>query len=141
MSMLLTVNLKESGGQKDPDHPGPAGPGNYFNAGGLPYAAVDLDRLIERSDIRPFSDYVYGGDMLSEEEYAEMGQTPPERQWFEPTDGLRTVEHLIGLLEQRDPEAQFESCTVADLLYELQVVHAILRRAKELGEPFSFEVA
>ena len=65
----------------------------------------------------------------------------PERQWFEPTDGLRTIEHLIGLLEKRNSEAQFESCTVADLLYELQVVHTILRRAKKLGEPFSFDVA
>ena len=41
MSMSLTVDLKESGGQRDPNFPE-----YYFNACGLPYAADTLDGLI-----------------------------------------------------------------------------------------------
>ena len=78
--------------------------------------------------------------MLWDEEYAEMGMTRPERKWFDPADGLRTVTHLISLLDARNPDEQVEGCTVGDLLDELRVVEGILRRAEQSGEPFSFEV-
>lgn len=140
MSMTLTVCLRNSGYQNEPDDPQPPAPGTYFHAPGLLYAAIDLDRLIERPDVRPFSAFMYDGDMLCDEEYAEMGQTRPERQWFEPADGLRTIGHLIDLLERRDPEEWIERCTVDGLLWELQVLQNILRRAESLEEPFSFSV-
>ncbi len=98
MSMSLTVELKQSGCQCNPDDPGPASPENYFNAGGLPYAAMDLDRLIDRPGIRRFTEYMYDGDMLCDEEYEEMGTKRPERKWFDAADGLRTVGHLLSVL-------------------------------------------
>ena len=56
------------------------------------------------------------------------------------TDGLRTVGQLISVLEQRNAAEPFESCTVGGLLDELRVVQAILQRADQSGEPFSFSV-
>ncbi len=99
-----------------------------------------MDRLVTAPGIRPFSDFIYDGNMLCDEEYAEMELTRPERTWFEPVEGLRTVTHLISLLEARSPEDQIERYTVGDLLEELRIVEVILRRAEESGEPFSLEV-
>lgn len=135
MSISLTIDLKESGGQRDPRFPE-----HYFNAYGLPSVAADLDRLITAPGIRPFSDFIYDGNMLCDEEYAEMGLERPERAWFEPVEGLRTVRQLISHLEERSPVERFESRTIGDLLEELRIVEAILRRAEESREPFSFEV-
>jgi hypothetical protein len=136
MSMCLTIDLKQSGGQLDPRFPG-----SYFNAYGLADAAWDLDRLITEGGIRRFTDFIYDGNILSDEEYAEMGQTRPEQIWFDASDGIRTVAHLISLLRLRNDEEPIEGCTVGDLIAELEVVQGILQRAEQSGEPFSFEVA
>ena len=133
--MTLTVVLQQSLAQRDLKFPD-----SCFNAYGLADAAYDLDRLITDRGVRPFTDFIYDGNILSEEEYAEMGQTRPERKWFDAADGLQTVAHLISRLEPRDADEPIEGCTVGDLLAELKVVQAMLRRAEESGEPFSFEV-
>jgi len=133
--MSLTVDLKESGGQRDPEFPD-----SYFNGYGLADAAFDLDRLITEPGIRRFTDLIYDGNILCDEELADLGRIRPERIWYDPADGLRTVGHLISFLKMRNEEEPIEGCTVGDLLAELQVVQVILRRAEELGEPFSFEV-
>ena len=135
MSMTLTIELSESGFQRDPEFPD-----SYFNAGALPYISYELDKLIEGTEILPLSEYTYSGDMLTEEEWADMAQKPPEKQWFAAEDGLNTVDHMINLLKSRDPKEQLESCTVEDALYELNLVRTILNHARERGERFSFDV-
>ncbi len=137
MSMTLAVELEGSGFQADPDDPRPASRETFFHAGGVAHAAVDLDRLIGRADIRPFTDFIYDGDMLADEEYAEMGMTRPEKKWFDAADGLRTVGHLIGQLELRNADDDIEGCSIGDLLDELRAIAGILRKAEQLGERFS----
>ena len=140
MSMTLSVDLKESGCQSLPDNPSPPSPETYFNAGTLPYVSIELDRLLTQHECKPLSEFIYDGDMLSEEEYEEIGEARPEREWFDAAEGLLTLGCLTELLESRDAEEAIDGRTVEDILYELQAVQSILQRAKQLGEPFSFYV-
>ena len=66
--------------------------------------------------------------------------TRPERKWFDAADGLRTVGHLIGLLELRNADDDIEGCSIGDLLDELRAIEGILRKAEQPGERFSFHV-
>lgn len=84
MSMTLAVEFEGSQFQARPDDPRPAPKETFFHAGAVADAAVDLDRMIDRADIRPFSDFIYDGDMLSDEEYAEMGMKRRRKSGLTP---------------------------------------------------------
>lgn len=139
MSTVLTIEFQRSGFQRYPAELYPELANDYFNATCLPKVAWDLDRMIEGSGIRPVSEYMDDSDMLSDEEWSEVGGQP-EQKWFNASDGLQMLACVAEVLKLRNSDEQIEGCCAGDILHEIRGIEAILRRAAQSGEQFRFNV-
>jgi hypothetical protein len=93
----------------------------------------DLDRLARQLGLAPHSTFL----SLSQDqiERFELEGTDLSEQWFEPSQGLATIDGLMAHLRQTAAEADDET---DQALEELKAVKRILEQAKVCGVRFQF---
>jgi hypothetical protein len=97
-----------------------------------------LDEAAKQSGVRPLSELISvnpeeAAAFLESEDGDTSDLPPPSEQWFDASEGLRTIEALLQHIESRKSADE-------RLLHDLKECHQVLERAKREDVRFHFTV-
>ncbi|GGJ28986.1 hypothetical protein [Deinococcus roseus] len=102
----------------------------FVNGKAMAHVMDELDRLSEAAQVPVLLTFLDVSEMLeefSDEDPEEFEEAPenPDAVWFDPAQGLQTVQSLVNTL-QNQPELDFEEFRRQDVLDDLQELQKVL---------------
>lgn len=109
----------------------------------LEKAQAQLDGFARKLGLTPLADFIStdpeeAAAFLEDEGGIPEGLTIPAEEWFDASDGLRTVQGLLDVI-RRDPE-RLRNVIVDHVRVDLEAAEAILAAAKDAGVRFHLAV-